>query len=73
MKMYAIVECEEHDKAGLLELSVSVVPTSWIYGENCFWPNFSAAKLKTAVKRREPPAFDSWTPYRSRVIKTFGW
>ncbi|XP_067247700.1 uncharacterized protein si:dkey-65l23.2 [Chanodichthys erythropterus] len=39
--------------------STDVVPENWVFGQKCYWPNYNLAKLKTAVKRREP-VHDEW-------------
>ena len=65
--MFAIVECEEGD-----EFTVSVIPISWFKDGLCYWPNYTSAKLKSAVRKQELPSYDTWKKYNGRLLKTFG-
>ena len=71
--MFAIVECEESNSSEESELSVSIVPTTWIIDSSCFWPNYTVSKLKAAVINREAVDTVHWKAYPGRIIKTFGW
>ncbi|KAG1926803.1 hypothetical protein F2P79_024664, partial [Pimephales promelas] len=49
--------------------STDVVPDNWLFEQKCYWPNYNQAKLKAAVKRKEPVQ-DGWKVFEPvRLLK----
>jgi len=52
--------------------STDVVPDNWLFEQKCYWPNYNQAKLKAAVKRKEPVQ-DGWKVFEPvRLLKKCG-
>lgn len=51
----------------LKDESVEAVPTSWVNGNECYWPPLNGMKLKAAISKGEDPA-ESWEAHKIRVI-----
>ncbi|KAG7454090.1 hypothetical protein MATL_G00263860 [Megalops atlanticus] len=63
LEMFCIVEFTE-------EQSVEVVPSTWLFGNSCYWPPFKPqAAVKAAMLQSVPPP--DWRRYPCKMIKTF--
>ncbi|XP_073694045.1 uncharacterized protein [Garra rufa] len=43
---YALIEFPDR--------GTDIVPSNWLFEQKCYWPNYNPAKLKTAIKKKEP-------------------
>lgn len=55
------------------EDSIEAVPSSWIMGNSCYWPNFTQQKMVNAIKNHEAPN-TCWPTHEVSLFKngTFG-
>ncbi|XP_031327248.1 uncharacterized protein LOC116158778 isoform X1 [Photinus pyralis] len=58
------------------ENSVSVVPTSWLHGNICFWPPYNRKLLQDAIEKGDPPDKEVWQqfqflPLRNNIFDNF--
>lgn len=42
------------------EDAVAAVPTSWLNGNQCYWPPWPQDRIDTAIKNCKPPDRDTW-------------
>ncbi|KAF5283338.1 hypothetical protein FQR65_LT13903 [Abscondita terminalis] len=55
------------------DLTVEAVPSSWIQGDNCYWPTFSKSKLNAAITKCES-LNTCWPVHKVKIFRnaTFG-
>lgn len=55
------------------EDSVEAVPTTWIFGNRCYWPPFTKQKMLAAIKNHETLS-TCWPSHEISIFKngTFG-
>ncbi|KAK4886367.1 hypothetical protein RN001_002638 [Aquatica leii] len=56
--------------------AVAAVPTSWLRGNQCYWPPWIASRINIAIKNCKPPDVETWqihpfTPLRNNVFDDF--
>lgn len=44
--------------------AVAAVPTSWLRGNQCYWPPWSQNVIDAAIKDCKPPNVETWQTYR---------
>lgn len=53
--------------------AVAAVPTTWLRGNQCYWPSWSKERINIAIQNFTPPDVETWqihqfTPLRNNVF-----
>lgn len=51
------------------EGSVEAVPTTWIFGNKCFWPPYSRSKIRIAIEQHHPADVKTWVLHEVCLLK----